>query len=185
MFRLKCDHDFVVNWQVFLPAATKLGQGNVFTGICDSVNRGGVCLSACWDTHTPLGADPPGSRPPWSRHPSGSRHPAGADTPLRGRHPPEQTPLGADTPQSRHPLEQTPPRADTPWEQTPPGVDTPQSRHPLGKQTPPKEQMSDSSPLTLEHTWVTGTSQLGYLTCSYYLVFGLLNKLGWLLVVYF
>ena len=26
----------------FLPTATKLGQGNVFTGVCDSVNRGGV-----------------------------------------------------------------------------------------------------------------------------------------------
>ena len=28
----------------------------VFTRVCDSVNRGGICLSACWDT-TPLGAD--------------------------------------------------------------------------------------------------------------------------------
>ena len=25
--------------------------------------------------------------------------------------------------------------------------------------------VSGSSPLTLEHSWVTGTSQLGYLTC--------------------
>ena len=24
----------------FLPAATKLGQGNIFTRVCDSVNRG-------------------------------------------------------------------------------------------------------------------------------------------------
>ena len=50
-----------------LPAATKLGQGNVFTGVCDSVHGGGVCLSACWDTHpsweqTPPGADPPGKQ---------------------------------------------------------------------------------------------------------------------------
>ena len=29
---------------VYLPLATKLGQGNVFTGICDSVNRVGGCL---------------------------------------------------------------------------------------------------------------------------------------------
>ena len=49
------------------------------------------------------------------------------------------TPLGADTPQSRHPLEQTtPPRADTPRgdtprEQTPPRADPPQSP----EQTPP------------------------------------------------
>ena len=55
--------------RALLPAATKLGQGNVFTGVCDSVHRGGVCLSACWDTTTPPGADiprdqtsPPGSR---------------------------------------------------------------------------------------------------------------------------
>ena len=28
---------------IFLPAATKLGQGNIFTPVCDSVNRwGGV-----------------------------------------------------------------------------------------------------------------------------------------------
>ena len=37
---------------ILLPPATKLGQGYIFTGICDSVHRG-VCLSACWDT-TPL-----------------------------------------------------------------------------------------------------------------------------------
>ena len=52
-----------------LPAATKLGQGNVFTGVCDSVHRGGVCLR--------------------SRHPS----PLGADTPHRA-----DTPLGPGTP---------------------------------------------------------------------------------------
>ena len=51
--------------------ATKLGQGYVFTGVCDSVHRGGgcVCLSACWDT-IPLGADTPREQtPPQSRHP--------------------------------------------------------------------------------------------------------------------
>ena len=52
-----------------LPAATKLGQGNVFTGVCDSVQRGGVSLSACWD------ATPPRSRPPRVNTPPG------ADTP--------------------------------------------------------------------------------------------------------
>ena len=35
-----------VELRVFLPAATKLGQGNVFTGVCDSVHRGG-CLPQC------------------------------------------------------------------------------------------------------------------------------------------
>ena len=67
-----------------LPPATKLGQGYVFTGVCDSVHRGGVCISACWDTTTPLGADPPRSR-----HPPGIRHPPGADT-----SPPAQSMLG-------------------------------------------------------------------------------------------
>ena len=41
--RLKC---------LLLPPATKLGQGNIFTDVCDSVRRG-VCLSACWDTPLP------------------------------------------------------------------------------------------------------------------------------------
>ena len=82
-----------------LPPATKLGQGYVFTGVCDSVHRGG-CLPQCILGYpTTLGADTT----------------------------PEQTPLGADTPWSRHP-----PRADTsPWEQTSPQADSPQ------KQTPP------------------------------------------------
>ena len=80
-----------------LPPATKLGQGNVFTGVCDSVNRG---VSA-------------------SVH-AGIPHLPGADTRR------EQTPPRADTPQSRHPpgadppLEQTPPE-----EQTPPSRPTP------------------------------------------------------------
>ena len=38
---------------LLLPPATKLGQGNIFTGVCDSVNRGmsapggGVCSWGC------------------------------------------------------------------------------------------------------------------------------------------
>ena len=57
---------------------------------------GGVCLSACWDTH-----------------------------PLRHRHPPGQTPPRADTSPGRHlgrHLQQTPPWADTPLGQTPPSL---------------------------------------------------------------
>ena len=37
------------------------GQGNIFTPVCHSVHRGGVCLSACWDT-PPSRHSPPGSR---------------------------------------------------------------------------------------------------------------------------
>ena len=102
----------------YLPPATKLGQGYVFTGICDSVNRGVVCLSAYWDTN------------PWSRHPRAdtpwSRHPQ-EHTP-QSRHPWEQTP-----PRSRHPLEQTP----LPQEQTPPGSRHPQEQTPLSRHPPP------------------------------------------------
>ena len=97
-----------------------LGQGNVSTGVCDSVHGGDVCLSAGWD-NTPPGADtpprpgtppqeqtpppdqvhhPPGSRPPRTRYTPQSRHPP------RSRHLPPRTrytPVGADTaPGSRH-----------------------------------------------------------------------------------
>ena len=45
-----------------------LGQGNIFAPVCHSVH-GGVCLSACWDTTPPPGADTPGPAPPKTRHP--------------------------------------------------------------------------------------------------------------------
>ena len=80
----------------FLPAATKLGQGNVFTGVCDSVHKGvGVCLSACWDT-TP----PPQEQTPRSRHP-----PPKKQTPPKTP-PKKQNPPGAEPP----PKKQTPPQ---------------------------------------------------------------------------
>ena len=87
----------------FLPSATKLRRLCFYTCL-SFCPRGGVCLSACWDT-TPLGADPP------HRHPPGANTPLGADTPWE-QTPPEQTPPGADTlprsrnpPRSRHPPE--------------------------------------------------------------------------------
>ena len=72
--------------KTFLPPATKLGQGYVFTGVCDSVHRG-----ACLPQHI-LGCNPPGADPPE------------ADTPQ------EQTPPKADIPRSRPPRADTPPR---------------------------------------------------------------------------
>ena len=88
-----------------LPPATKLGQGYIFTGICDSVNRGAVCsegysIPACTEAPRP-------------------DTPLGVDTPHWSRHPPEQT-----SPWSRHPQEQTSPKADTPRSRHPPGADT-------------------------------------------------------------
>ena len=96
--------------ECFLVTARKrsLGQGNIFRSVCQEFcSQGGVCLSACWDTHT---------------HP-GSRHPPIADTPApRANTPWEQTPPGADTPLG----------ADTPQSKHPPG-----SKHPPQEQTPP------------------------------------------------
>ena len=70
----------------FLPSTTKLWQGNIFTPVCHSVHRRGVCLSACWDTHSPLGQTPPSwADTPWQTPPD--RHTPWADTRL-GRHPP-------------------------------------------------------------------------------------------------
>ena len=82
----------------FLPAATKLGQGNVFTGVCDSVHRGGLPQCMLGYHHPPEQTTPPGPDPP-----------------------------GADTPRSRHPQDQSPPPWEqTPLEQTPPlGADPP------------------------------------------------------------
>ena len=96
--------------QVSLPPATKLGQGYIFTGVCDSVHRGGLpqCI---------LGYHPPDQAPPWEQTPPGA-DPLGADT---HPHP------GADTPQEQTPQGADTPRADTPQEQTPP---SPWSRHP-------------------------------------------------------
>ena len=99
-----------------LPPATKLGQGYVFTGVCDSVNRG-VSASVHAGITPPWSRHPPGADTPQEQMPPQSRHTLRADTPW------EQTPPG-----SRHP-----PRVDAcpaplsthPWQQTPP-----QSRHP-------------------------------------------------------
>ena len=86
----------------FLLAATKLGQGNVFTGVCDSVLRG-VCLPQCTPSWacTPPGLVPPRQVPPGQVHPPPARY-----TP--GQVPPEVHPLGrytlqAGTPPSRYP----------------------------------------------------------------------------------
>ena len=109
--------------------------GYVFTGVCLSTGGGGVCLSACWDTTPPQGADPPEADTP----PSPGADTPGADTPLGADTLPEQTPPfpgsrtpQEQTPQSRHPPfpRSRPPGADTPQEQTP------QSRHPPGADTP-------------------------------------------------
>ena len=111
-----------------LPAATKLGQGNIFTSVCQEFcPRGGgegVCLSACWDTPSTPPPDQPGRPPPDQADPPGTRQ-----TPPRSRRPPRtrQTPLDqADPP--------TPLGAgDSPRDQ----ADPPRSRRPPGAGNPP------------------------------------------------
>ena len=58
----------LLNEALFItPRKRSLGQGYVFTPVCDSVHKGGVCPIACWDT-------PPGhTNIPWT-------HPPGHDT---------------------------------------------------------------------------------------------------------
>ena len=65
-----------------IPSATKLGQGYIFTGVCDSVHRGGSASVHAGIPHTP----PPGP----GRHPPRTRYPPGPGTPP----PPEQSILG-------------------------------------------------------------------------------------------
>ena len=40
-------HNMCFNKLLLLPPATKLGQGYIFTGVCDSVHRGGGLLRGC------------------------------------------------------------------------------------------------------------------------------------------
>ena len=128
-----------------LPAATKLGQGNAFTGVCDSVNRGGgFCLSACWDT------TPPGSWHPWKQAPPG-RRPPGSRHPPRRRHPPEvgtPTPSKQVPPRSRYPP--LPPGAGSPLE-----AGTPHKETPLEADTPPPAYGQ----------WAAGTHPTGMHSC--------------------
>ena len=72
----------------FLPPATKLGQGYIFTGVCDSVQggEGSGPLHARIHTTPRPEAGPPGTDPPGTRHPPGSRHPPGTIHPPSAVH---------------------------------------------------------------------------------------------------
>ena len=64
------------------------GQGYVFTCVCDSVHRGVVCLSACWDTTPP----PRRRHPPPKKPPPGRRHPTWKEAPPQNEAPEGGTP---------------------------------------------------------------------------------------------
>ena len=118
-----------------LPAATKLGQGNVFTGVC--LSTGGV-LPQCMlgYHHPPPGADPPGP---------GRHHPPRKQTPEYGLRAAGTHPTGMHSfytclsfcsqggvVVSHKALRQTPPRPGTPPR---PDTSPPQTRH----TTPPDQ----------------------------------------------
>ena len=108
--------------EVLLPAATKLGQGNIFTGVCLSTGGG---LPQCMLGYTPHDQTP-GARPPWDQTPR-DQTPPWDQTPHGTRPFRKQTPSRDQTrPGSRHPLDQTPLGADPPRpEPPPPGKQTP------------------------------------------------------------
>ena len=89
---------------LLLPSANIVCKGYVFTPVCYSVHRGGVCLSACWDT-PPLGRHLPWADTPRQTPLRQTPHPQAdttqADTPgrhLLGRHLPRQCMLGYTAP---------------------------------------------------------------------------------------
>ena len=78
------------------------GQGNVFTGVCHSVNRGSL------QQGEPLRqGDPPCRETPGRENPSLPRRPPTRETPFQGE------PPGRETPQQRDPLARTPPPGHT------------------------------------------------------------------------
>ena len=117
---------------MFLPAATKLGQGNVFTGVCDCVHRGVGCLPQCM---------------------LGCQNPPREQTP----HPPwEQTPPGADTPPDQAPQTRHPPRPGIPptrhtifWTRCPPD----QAHHPPPPQTSAQPPASEADYQHMVNEW--------------------------------
>ena len=110
--------------QSYLPPATKLWQGNVFTGVCDSVHRGegGLCQG-----------DPPGQRPPSDRDPR-------TETPPGQRPTPGQRPPNRDPPLDRDPPKHRPHRQRPPWKETLPDRDPLERDHP--RQRAPRMVMS-------------------------------------------
>ena len=165
----------------WLPPATKLGQGNISSSVCQEFcTQWGVCPIACWDTNphweqTTPRADTPQSRYPLDQTTPGTRHPLEKTPPSRAdspwsRHPPrtrpfrDQTLLGADPPWSRHPPPgpdpsrktpsgSRPPWSRPPWEQTPP-----RTRHPTGSRpptpTPSGQYASYCNAILLCQKWV-------------------------------
>ena len=154
---------------VLLRPSTKLRQGNVFTGVCDSVHRGeGVSLRETHvQTETPLDRDPQ-TETPWTETPW-TETTLDRDSPGQ-RPPPRQRPhivLLPSTMQLRQgniftgiydsvhrgrgvsvretPSRQRPPWTETPWKETP--RQRPLDREHPGHRPPRTENTPDIDPL--------------------------------------
>ena len=69
---------------LLLPSATKLRQGNIFTGVCQSFcSKGGVSQHALGKT-LPSQTPPPLGRHPLGRHPLGRQYPGQTSPPADG-----------------------------------------------------------------------------------------------------
>ena len=95
---LMCCRHFSLS-RIYLPPATKLWQGNVFTPVCQSFcSQGRGSLSG-----RPPIQRPPGQKPPWTETPPGHR-PPWTETPL------DREPNRIETPpRQRRPLDRDPP----------------------------------------------------------------------------
>ena len=91
-------HKSFQQWKTYLPPATKLGQGYVFTRVCDSVHGGSASVHAGIPT-------PPGKETPWQGRPPMARRPP----PGKADHPGKETPSKADPPGKADPPDKADP----------------------------------------------------------------------------
>ena len=108
---------FLFGTKIFTARKRSLGQGNIFSSVCQEFCTRGGLPQCILGYHPP----PPQTRqnyqaPRWSRHPLDQAPPEQALPPPWSRH----APRPGTPPPEQTPPEQTPPRAGTPSEQTPP-----------------------------------------------------------------
>ena len=119
---------------IFTARKRSLGQGYVFSRVCDSVHSGGGCTSAGTQAGTPL-AGTPWAGTPWQVYPLG-RYTPQAGTPPRQVHPQQVHPPAGTPPGQVHSLGRLPPGRYTPSRYIPP-AGTPLGRYTLpGRCTP-------------------------------------------------
>ena len=68
-YRPETDHCYILNFLYHYRPQRSLGQGCIFTGVCDSVHRGGSASVHAGIPH------PPSRQPPRTSHPPRTRHP--------------------------------------------------------------------------------------------------------------